>query len=64
MEHLADELDSGWLVRVLLFKVHHQPECSVLKWSICGAYNNGIPRPATLDIDLNAMQAFEILTMS
>lgn len=43
MEHLADELDPGRLIWVLLFEVHNQAESAIFKRSVCWADNNGVP---------------------
>lgn len=43
MEHLADELDGGRLVRVLLFKVHHESKGAVLEGRIGRTYYDGVP---------------------
>jgi hypothetical protein len=43
VEHLADELDGRWLVRVLLFELHHQPEGAVLEWCVNWSYYHGVP---------------------
>lgn len=42
---MADELDSRRLIRVLLFKLHHKPECSILKWRVRGSDDDGVPNP-------------------
>lgn len=44
VEHLADELDARWPVRVLLLELHHQPEGAVFEGSVCWADDHGIPR--------------------
>lgn len=43
MEHLADELDSGRLVRILFLKMHHKSEGAILEWRVGGTNNDGIP---------------------
>jgi hypothetical protein len=43
VEHLADKLDTRGLVGVLFLEVHHQAECTILKGSIGGTNNDGIP---------------------
>ena len=43
VKHLANELDGGWLVRVLLFELHYKSEGSILEWGICRANNDRIP---------------------
>jgi hypothetical protein len=43
VEHLADELHTRRFVRIRLFKVHHQPKCTVFERSICGTNDYSIP---------------------
>jgi hypothetical protein len=43
MEHLADELDSGWLVRIRFLEVHYKPKCAIFKRCICRSDYNSIP---------------------
>lgn len=43
MKHLADELDPGGFIRVLLFEMHHETEGAVLEWCVRGAYYHSIP---------------------
>ena len=43
VEHLADELDGGRLVGVLLLEVHHKSEGSIFEGGIRRSYYNGIP---------------------
>lgn len=43
VEHLADELDLGRLIGVLLFKLHDESECAIFKRRIRWAYDYGIP---------------------
>lgn len=43
MEHLADELDRGGLVGILLLEVHDQPKGAVLEWCVDGSDNDGVP---------------------
>lgn len=43
MEHLANELDSGWLVWILLFEVHNKSKGAVFKWCVCWSDDDGIP---------------------
>ena len=43
VEHLRDELDSGRLVGVLLFEMHHQAKGAVLERRVCGADDHGVP---------------------
>jgi len=43
MKHLADELDSGRLVRIRLFKVHHEAKGAILEGSVCGSNDDGVP---------------------
>jgi hypothetical protein len=43
VEHVADELDCGWLIWVLLFEVHDESECSVFEGSICWADDDCVP---------------------
>lgn len=43
MEHLADELDRGRLVRVLFLEVHYEPKGSILEGGIRGADDDRIP---------------------
>ena len=43
MKHLADELDSRWLVRVLLLKMHDKAKCSILKRCVRRSDDDSIP---------------------
>ena len=43
MEHLADELDSGWLVRIRFLEVHYKPKCAIFKRCIRRSDYNSIP---------------------
>lgn len=43
VKHLRDELDAGRLVGILLLKVHHQAEGSVLERSIGRSDDDGVP---------------------
>jgi hypothetical protein len=43
VEHLADELDLGRLVGVLLFELHDEPKRSIFKRRIGWSYDDGIP---------------------
>lgn len=61
MEHLADELDGWWLIRVLFLEVHHQAEGSILKGRIGGTDDDGIPtqeerRTVSLQWGFSAME--------
>lgn len=51
MEHLADKLDTRWLIGVLFFKVHHQAEGTILEGSIGGADNDRIPGRSSANVD-------------
>lgn len=44
VEHLANELDTGRLVWILLLKIHHQAERSILERGIGRSDDDGIPR--------------------
>jgi hypothetical protein len=43
VKHLANELNRRRLVGILFFKVHHEPEGSVLEGRIRGTDDDGIP---------------------
>jgi hypothetical protein len=43
VEHLADEFDSWWFVRILLFKLHDKPESTVFKRGVCWADDDRVP---------------------
>ena len=43
VEHLADEFDGGRLIRILLFELHHQPECSILEGGVAGSDDYRVP---------------------
>lgn len=43
MEHLADELDAGRFVRILLFEMHHQPKSAILERRIRWTDYHGVP---------------------
>lgn len=43
VEHLTDKLDPRRLIRVLLFKVHHEAEGAIFERGVRRANNNGIP---------------------
>lgn len=43
MEHLTDELDCGWLVWILLLKVHNQSKGAVFEGSVRGSDDHSIP---------------------
>ena len=43
VEHLADELDAWWPIRVLLLELHHQSEGAVFEGSVCRADDDGVP---------------------
>lgn len=49
VKHLANKLDAGWFVGVLFFEVHHQAEGTILKGSISGPDNDGIPVKSSAD---------------
>lgn len=60
VEHLADELDAWRLVGILLLEVHHQAECTILKGSVGGADDDGIPATSsdngTNDIESQSLE--------
>jgi hypothetical protein len=43
VEHLADKLDSRWLIRVCFLEVHDQSERSVFEWCVGGPDYDSIP---------------------
>ena len=43
VEHLADELDSRRLVRILLLEMHHESKGAVLEWGIGRADDDSVP---------------------
>lgn len=43
VEHLADKLDLGRLVGVLLFELHDESECAIFKRCIRRADDYGVP---------------------
>lgn len=43
MEHLTDELDPGWLVRIRFLEVHYKPKCAIFKRCIRRSDYNSIP---------------------
>lgn len=43
MEHLADELDCGRFVGILLLEVHHQPKCPILEGGVGRTDDDGVP---------------------
>ena len=43
MEHLADKLDSGWLIGILLFEMHDESEGSIFERCICWSDDYGVP---------------------
>jgi hypothetical protein len=43
MKHLADELDARRLVRIRLFKVHHEAKGAVLEGRVCWSNDDGVP---------------------
>jgi hypothetical protein len=43
VEHLADEFDGRWLIRVLLLKMHYESKGSILKGRVGGSYYDRIP---------------------
>ena len=43
MEHLADELDTGRFVGILLFEVHHKSKSPILERRVCWADDHGVP---------------------
>lgn len=49
VKHLADELDTWRLVRILLLKVHYQAKGSVFEGRIGRSDDDGIPRISSVD---------------
>lgn len=43
VKHLANELDAGCLVWVLLLEMQDESECAIFKGGICRANNDGVP---------------------
>ena len=43
VKHLADKLDGGRLVRVLLLEVHHEPKGAILERRVGGPNDDGVP---------------------
>jgi hypothetical protein len=43
MEHLADEFDCGWFIRVLFLEMHNKPEGSIFEGRICWSDDDGVP---------------------
>ena len=43
VEHLADELDGGRLVRILLLEMHHESESAILEGRVGGSDNDSVP---------------------
>jgi hypothetical protein len=50
VEHLADELDLGRLVGILLFELHHKSKGAIFKRSVCGADDDGVPTRRMMSI--------------
>lgn len=50
VEHLADELDLGRLVGILLFELHHKSKGAIFKGSVCGADDDGVPTRRMMSI--------------
>ena len=48
MEHLADKLDAGWLVRVLFLELHDESESAILERRICRPDDDCVPLEKTL----------------
>ena len=48
MEHLANELDAGWLVGVLLLELHDESESAILERRICRPDDDCVPLEKTL----------------
>ena len=48
MEHLANKFYAWWFIWVLLFEVHHEAECSILKGGSFGPDNDCIPEKASV----------------
>lgn len=66
MEHLADELDCGRLIWILLLKMHDQSKGSIFKGSICGADDDSVPvewtiRGCFLSVSENT---YQVITLS
>lgn len=43
VEHLTDELDSRWLIRILLLEVHDEAEGAIFERGVCGPNDNSVP---------------------
>jgi hypothetical protein len=66
MEHLTDKLDSWWFVWVLLFKVHDQAKCAILKGRVRGSDDDGVPSSMLSQIEQCrwVYPTYQVITLS
>lgn len=65
VKHLADEFDAGRFVGVLFLEVHDEAECAVLKGSIGGSNDHGIPAaPSQRRYAGDDSEAYQVMTLS
>lgn len=68
VEHLADELDLRGLVRILLLELHHQSKSAILKGSVGGADDDGVPTAVdkylSQVIDRVEAATYQVMTLS
>lgn len=67
MKHLADEFDLRGLIRILLFKLHHQSEGAVLERCIGRPDDNGVPNGRVKlrgDRIRPEVDAYQVITLS
>lgn len=68
VKHLADKLDTRWLIRILFLEVHHQTECAIFEGSIGGTNDDGIPaslvRQPIANRDIRTKIPYQVITLS
>lgn len=73
MEHGADKFDRRRFVGILLFEMHHEPECAVLEGGVSGADDDGVPASGDILLATNLgsprvgkelSQPYHVMTLS
>ena len=66
MEHCADKLDCGRLVRILLLEMHDQSKGSIFEWGICWADDHSVPLGGISRIRQANMRraSYQVITLS
>ena len=64
MEHLTDELDRRWFVRILFLELHNQPKGAIFEWCVRGSDNHSIPGGASAWHKAKTRASHQVITLS